>query len=98
MAEQFGLEPDELRGGATRVSEPGSRVNGVMSAAQALIAAKGPVWGGNTLGGQFGDGPNGFVSQLARAAASVCAKAALVNYYAERLTHTADVSERSEQG
>jgi uncharacterized protein YukE len=96
-AEQFGVEPDELRGVSARVGELGSRASGVMSAAQTQIAGKGPCWGEGTLGSQFADGPNGFVSQLARVVASVHAKATLLNYYAEQLRHTADVSQRSDQ-
>jgi hypothetical protein len=96
-AEQFGVEPDELRAVSARVGELGSQASGVMSATRAQIAAKGPCWGEDVLGGQFAAGPNGFVSQLARVAASVHAKATLLNYYAERLEYTADVSQRSDQ-
>ena len=97
MAEQFGVQPDELRGVSTRVGELGSQANAVMSAAQAQIAAKGPAWGEGTLGSQLADGPNGFVNQLARVAQSVHAKAKLLNYYADQLKYTADVSQRSDQ-
>jgi hypothetical protein len=97
MAEQFGVEPDALRAVSSRVGELGSRASGVMSAAQAQIAAKGTCWGEGQLGSQFADGPAGFVSQLAKVAASVHAKATLLNFYAERLKYTADVSQRSDQ-
>lgn len=97
MAQQFGVEPAELRAVSTCVGELGSRASTVMSSAQAQIAAKGPVWGEGSLGSQFADGPNGFVSQLARVVQSVHAKAMLLNYYAERLRYTADVSQRSDQ-
>jgi uncharacterized protein YukE len=98
MAQQFGAEPDELRAVSTRLGELGSRANAVMSSARAQVAAKGPVWGEGPLGSQFADGPNGFESQLARVAESVHARAALLNYYADRLRYTADVSQRSDQG
>lgn len=98
MAKQFGVEPVELRAVSARVGELGSRASGVMSSAQAQIAAEGPCWGGGSLGGQFTDGPDGFVGQLARVAESVQAKATLLTYYAERLRYTADISERSDQG
>jgi hypothetical protein len=97
MAEQFGVESGGLRAVSAGVGELGSRASGVMSAAQAQIAAKGPAWGEGTLGSQFADGPNGFVDQLAKVAASVQAKATLLTYYAERLSYTADVSQRSDQ-
>jgi hypothetical protein len=97
MAEQFGVQPDELRQMSTGVGELGSRASGVMSAAQAQITAKGPAWGHGQLGSQFADGPNGFVSQLAKVAESVHAKATLLNYYADQLKYTADVSQRSDQ-
>jgi uncharacterized protein YukE len=97
MAQQFGVDPDELRQVSGGVGELGSRASGVMSAAQAQIAAKGPAWGEGSLGSQFADGPNGFVSQLAQVAQSVHAKATLLNYYAERLNYSADVSQRSDQ-
>jgi uncharacterized protein YukE len=97
MAQQFGVKPDELRAVSTHMGELGSRASGLMSAAQAQIAAKGPCWGEGQLGSQFADGPNGFVSQLARVAQSVHAKATLLNYYADQLKYTADVSQRSDQ-
>jgi len=98
VAEQFGVKPVELRAVAAHVGELGSRASGVMSAAQAQIAAEGPCWGGGSLGGQFADGPDGFVGQLARMAESVHAKAKLLTYYADQLRYTADISERSDQG
>lgn len=97
MAEQFGVEPNELRAVSVRVGELGVGANGVISAVQVQIAAKGPAWGHGELGDHFADGPNGFVSQLAKVAASVHAKATLLNYYAEQLRYTADVVRRSEQ-
>ena len=97
MAQQFGVKPGELRVVSTGVGELGSRANTVMSAAQVQIAAKGPCWGEGTLASQFADGPNGFVSQLARVAQSVHAKAKLLDYYADQLKYAADVSQRSDQ-
>ena len=100
MAEQFGVEPGGLRAVSAGVGELGFRASGVMSAAQAQIAAEGPCRGEGSLGRQFADGPNGFVGQLARVArgaASVQAKAALLTSYADQLRYIADVFQRSDQ-
>ena len=88
MADQFGVEPDALRQLSTRRGELGSRATGVMSAAQAQIAQRGPACGEDVLGGQFADGPRGFVHRLARVAAWVGARAALLDYNAQRLRYT----------
>ena len=97
MAEEFEVRPDELRVVAAGVGELGSEVGGVVSAALAQIGARGSAWGEGALGSKFADGPDGFVGQLARVAASVRAKAKLLSDDAGQLKEVADVAQRADQ-
>ncbi|MGN2639484.1 WXG100 family type VII secretion target [Nocardia takedensis] len=59
MSERVELDPDRLRTAARKTAHVRDRIDGVMSTLRGSLAGRGAPWGGDTIGTQFFNGPNG---------------------------------------
>lgn len=95
MAELFGVSPGELRVVSRRLVGVSLAMNGAVGRLREGLAEAGAAWGDDEFGRGFaeGEGGGGHVEQAEWVCDSVDAKKDLLNYYAEVLKRTADLSE-----
>jgi hypothetical protein len=90
LTEQLGVDPFELRMTSIYLADVSIRMKTVRSSLLELLNGEGEAWGHDKIGDRFADGAQGYRSQMSWVVDSIDAKAELLDYYADRLRHTAN--------
>jgi uncharacterized protein YukE len=96
MSDDLGVDPQDLRATAERLSDLSARMTQVMSSLNSKLAAEGAPWGDDSAGRAFADGAGGYLAQVDDVNGSVAAKTDLLDQYAKGLRQAADTFEQSD--
>jgi hypothetical protein len=96
VTESLGVDPFDLRMASTYLADVSHRMKAVQSSLHELLGAEGEAWGHDKIGDQFANGGQGYRSQLNWVDGSIAAKTELLDYYSDRLRHTANALEQQD--
>jgi hypothetical protein len=94
LTEVLGVDPFDLRMTSTYLADVSDRMKAVKSSLLELLSGEGEAWGHDKIGDRFAGGGHGYRSQANWVDGSIEAKTELLDYYANRLRHTANALER----
>jgi hypothetical protein len=94
LTELLGVDPFELRMTSRYLADVSDRMKAVKSSLLELRSAEGEAWGHDKIGDRFANGGQGYRSQTNWVDGSIEAKTELLDYYADRLRHTANALEQ----
>jgi hypothetical protein len=94
LTESLGVDPFDLRMTSTYLADVSSRMKAVQSSLHEMLCSEGEAWGRDKIGDRFANGGQGYRSQMNWVDGSIDAKTDLLDYYADRLRHTANALER----
>ena len=96
MTDLLGVDPFDLRMTSTYLADVSDRMKAVQSELHEMLSAQGEAWGHDNIGDQFANGGQGYRSQLNWVDGSIAAKTELLDYYSNRLRHTANALEQQD--
>ena len=90
MTDPLSASTDDVRVAGAGLGDASSRLKRIFDTLNANLSAIGPAWGDDSMGDQFANGPDGFVSQLGDVNSAIDAKTKLLDEYGDALTGTAN--------
>jgi len=96
VTDLLGVDPFDLRMTSTYLADVSDRMKAVQSELHEMLSAQGEAWGHDKIGDQFANGGQGYRSQLNWVDGSIAAKNELLDYYSNRLRHTANALEQQD--
>ena len=90
----LGVDPFDLRMTSTYLADVSNRMKTALTSLHEMLGAEGEAWGHDKIGDKFANGAQGYRSQLNWVDGSIDAKTDLLDYYADRLRHTANALEQ----
>ncbi|MGE2817905.1 WXG100 family type VII secretion target [Mycobacterium heidelbergense] len=97
MADQFRIDPAEVRAVADGLAGLSARMTGHVSGLGAQVSAAGAPWGSDATGDQFAGGPDGLVAHMQQSLQAMAARAETVQRHADRLATAAGFFELADQ-